>query len=112
MNQVILSFIRTPLLILALIGIFTPGVSAQISGSDQSRRVIGDGKGPKPKAPPSIFEEIEKEGVRIEFSAKATGEGGKGLVAGADTIVTFGIRDARPGRPLAGVRPLAGYQPS
>jgi YVTN family beta-propeller protein len=59
------------------------------------------------KAPATASGRFEKEGVRIDFTAKATEEGGRGLVEGADAVVTFSLSDARTGQPMAGVRPRA-----
>jgi len=79
---------------LLLLAACFPAASAQIGGPADTK--------PKPTASGSY----EKEGVRIDFSAKPR-EAGKGLVAGEEAVVTFRVTDARTGQPLAGVRPTA-----
>jgi YVTN family beta-propeller protein len=62
------------------------------------------------KAPSSIAQRFEKQGVRIDFSLKSTPDGnGKdaGLVAGANAVATFNVTDARTGQPLVGLHPNA-----
>lgn len=64
------------------------------------------GEGASKAAPASASGRFEKEGLRVDFTAKPR-EAGKGLVAGEDAVVTFSVTDARTGQPLAGVRPSA-----
>jgi YVTN family beta-propeller protein len=62
------------------------------------------------KAPSSISQRFEKQGVRIDFSLKSTPDGnGKdsGLIAGANALATFSVTDARTGQPLVGLHPNA-----
>ncbi|HEX8501289.1 MAG TPA: YncE family protein [Pyrinomonadaceae bacterium] len=78
---------------------------AQIGGpKDMKPKAAGEGA--KKAAPASASGRVEKEGVRVDFSAKPR-EAGRGLVAGEDAVVTFSVTDARTGQPLAGVRPSA-----
>ncbi|HEX6623868.1 MAG TPA: YncE family protein [Pyrinomonadaceae bacterium] len=82
--------------------------SAQIGGprDTQPKPATTPVAASKP-APTSAAGTFEKEGVRVAFSAKADEQGRRGLVAGADAVVTFSVTDARTGQPLAGVRPRA-----
>jgi len=61
-----------------------------------------------PAAPASVSQQFEKEGIVVDFSIKATpGEDGKqqGLVAGADAVVQFSLKDKRTGQPITGLHP-------
>jgi YVTN family beta-propeller protein len=95
------------ILILALAAI----VSAQIGGPQHTKRASNDGRNTTPvKAPASVSQRFEKEGVVINFSveAKPTEKGeSAGLVAGANAVATFRVTDARTGQPLSGLRPTA-----
>ncbi|HEX8706999.1 MAG TPA: YncE family protein [Pyrinomonadaceae bacterium] len=69
-----------------------------------------DRKTESAKAPASISQRFEKDGVVINFSLlpRPTEKGGVGrLVAGADAVATFRVEDARTGQPLAGLHPSA-----
>ncbi|HEX8844758.1 MAG TPA: FixH family protein [Pyrinomonadaceae bacterium] len=86
--------------------------SAQIGGPHNTKRVANDGrKTTTPaKAPASVSQRFEKEGIVINFSveAKPTEKGeSAGLVAGANAVATFSVTDARTGQPLTGLRPMA-----
>ncbi len=62
------------------------------------------------KAPASVSQEFEREGIRVAFSMKSLpDDGGKdaGLVAGANAEATFRVTDARTGQPVTGLRPGA-----
>ncbi len=85
----------------ALVMICVAAASAQIGGPKD----VKPGGAATAKAPASASGRFEKEGVRIDFSAKAAG--GNGLVTGEDAVVTFSLMDTRTGQPLAGVRPNA-----
>jgi YVTN family beta-propeller protein len=63
-----------------------------------------------PKAPSSLSQQYEKEGIQVEFSMKAIqGDGARdlGLAAGADALVLFRLTDKRTGQPLTGLHPNA-----
>lgn len=65
---------------------------------------------PEPKAPSSLSQQYEKEGIVVDFSMKAIqdGEGkGLGLAAGADAMVSFRLTDKRTGQPITGLHPNA-----
>ena len=65
---------------------------------------------PASKAPSSISQQYEKEGIVVEFSMKAIEEGGAkdlGLAAGADALVSFRLTDKRTGQPITGLHPNA-----
>ncbi|HXG91129.1 MAG TPA: cytochrome D1 domain-containing protein [Blastocatellia bacterium] len=65
---------------------------------------------PAPKAPDSISQKFEKEGIEVEFLMKAIdGEHGKdlGLAAGGDAMVSFRLTDKRTGQPVTGLHPNA-----
>jgi YVTN family beta-propeller protein len=86
--------------------------SAQIGGPADIKRGASDGRKPSasPKAPASVSQRFEKEGVAITFSveAKPTEKNEKAsLVAGANAVATFSVTDARTGQPLMGLRPTA-----
>ena len=62
------------------------------------------------KAPASVSQQFEQQGVKIDFSLQSTPDGnGKvpGLVAGSNALATFNITDARTGQPLVGLHPNA-----
>jgi YVTN family beta-propeller protein len=65
---------------------------------------------PATKAPSSLSQQYEKEGIQVEFSMKAIqGDGAKdlGLAAGADAQVSFRLTDKRTGQPITGLHPNA-----
>ena len=95
--------VRTCVLALALSGLCAAPAAAQIGGPKDTAAA----KSAPSKAPASAAGRFEKEGVRIDFSAKPADPGGKGLAAGEDAVVTFSVTDSRTGQPLAGVRPSA-----
>ena len=86
--------------------------SAQIGGpittrADAENKKVGSAK---TKAPASVTQRFEKEGIAVDFSITATpDEQGKsdGLVAGADAVATFRLTDVRTGQPLTGLHPNA-----
>src|SRR5215212_7092445 len=64
------------------------------AGKDKKDKPFYDVKSstPAPKAPSSLSQQYEKEGIQVEFSMKAIqGDGAKdlGLAAGADALVSF-----------------------
>ena len=65
--------------------------------------------GPKDIKPPNtVSQRFEKEGIIVDFSMKATaGADGKeqGLVAGADAVLQFSVKDKRTGQPITGLNP-------
>jgi YVTN family beta-propeller protein len=63
-----------------------------------------------PKAPTSISQQYEKEGIAVEFNITSiAGQDGKdpGVVAGADVTVSFRLTDKHTGQPIAGLHPNA-----
>jgi YVTN family beta-propeller protein len=86
--------------------------SAQIGGptttkADSANKKAGS---PSAKAPASVSERFEKEGIVVDFSITATpDEQGKtdGLVAGANAVATLRLTDVRTGQPLTGLHPNA-----
>lgn len=115
------AMLRAFLLVLMSISIAsaqTAGPKGQPNRSTQDRpfyttkRVAANEKaGPaSTKAPSSVSQPFEKEGVRVDFSIKSTpgaDEKDSGLVAGANATATLRISDARTGQPLTGLRPNA-----
>ena len=60
------------------------------------------------KAPATVSQRFEKEGIAVDFSITATpDEQGKsnGLVAGANAVATLRLTDVRTGQPLTGLHP-------
>jgi YVTN family beta-propeller protein len=87
---------------------------AQIGGPNTPRRPPANPsarvENSSAKAAPAVINRrYEKEGVAVEFTlATPPGEQGrKGLVAGADAVATFAVRDTRTGQPLTGLHPNA-----
>ena len=99
MNRVFHPNFRAFVLALGMVAACASAAVAQMVGP-QKPKTAGEG------AAKVASGRVEKEGVRIEFSAKPR-EAGKGLAAGAEAVVTFSVTDARTGQPLAGVRPSA-----
>ncbi|HVG21517.1 MAG TPA: cytochrome D1 domain-containing protein [Blastocatellia bacterium] len=65
---------------------------------------------PASKAPSSLSQQYEKEGILVDFSMKAIqAEGGNdlGLAAGADALVSFRLTDKRTGQAITGLHPSA-----
>lgn len=92
---------RTFALTLASAALCVSAASAQIGGPKDTKPAGAANA----KVPASASGRFEKEGVRIDFSAKTAG--GNGLMTGEDAVVTFSLMDTRTGQPLAGVRPNA-----
>jgi YVTN family beta-propeller protein len=97
---------------LMLLLVLTMSANAQIGGpADIKRGASATRKTATPtKAPASVSQRFEKEGMVINFSveAKPTEKGeSAGLVAGANAVATFRVTDARTGEPLSGLRPTA-----
>jgi YVTN family beta-propeller protein len=93
-------------LLTALVG------SAQIGGPNSGKADAANKKAGSAgvKAPASVTQRFEKEGIAIDFSLMATpDEQGKsnGLVAGADAVATLRLTDVRTGQPLTGLHPNA-----
>lgn len=92
---------------MALVAIAIVAAGSPYPVSVQGQQAVNASPNPAPKAALSFSDRFEKEGVRIDFSIKATSESGQGLVSGADAVVSFSLNDARSGQPLTGVRPTA-----
>ena len=83
--------------------------SAQIGGpkdiKGEAKEVKSEASAP---APNSVSQRFEKEGIVVDFSMKATADAAgkqQGLVAGADAVVEFSIKDKRTGQPITGLHP-------
>jgi YVTN family beta-propeller protein len=90
----------------------TPWVNAQIGGHNKKVSTNNKGESAKPKAPDSVSQRFEKEGIAVDFSVTASpDEHGKsnGLVAGANALATFRLTDVRTGQPLTGLHPNAWF---
>ncbi|MEO8435293.1 MAG: YncE family protein [Pyrinomonadaceae bacterium] len=91
-----------------LFGLLTSSLAAaQIGGPTKTG---SNNKNIKPKAPGSVSQRFEHEGIAVDFSVSATpGENGKsnGLVAGTDALATFRLSDVRTGQPVTGLHPNA-----
>ena len=104
MNRDLYPNVRAFARALCLFAACASAASAQIGGPQHTKPKAGAEAAPK--GPASAAGRVEKEGVRIDFSARPR-EAEKGLAAGAEAVVTFSVTDARTGQPLAGVRPSA-----
>lgn len=105
MNRVFHPDFRGFVRALVLVAVCASAAAAQVGGP-QHTKPKAEGEATHQAAPASAAGRAEKEGVRIDFSAKPR-EAGKGLAAGAEAVVTLSVTDARTGQPLAGVRPSA-----
>jgi YVTN family beta-propeller protein len=105
MNRDFYPNVRALLRALVLVAACVSAAGAQIGGPEDTKPKAA-GEGTAKAAPASASGRVEKEGIRIDFSARPR-EAGKGLLAGEDAVVTFSVSDARTGQPLAGVRPSA-----
>lgn len=84
--------------------------TAQIGGPTRKASLDNKNRSAKSKAPASVSQRFEKEGIAVDFSVTATrDEHGKsnGLVDGANALATFRLTDARTGQPLTGLHPNA-----
>ena len=80
------------------------------AGRAQQDKPFYNVKSAAPKAPDSVSQKYEKEGILVEFSMKAIEGGdakGLGLAAGADAMVSFRLTDKRTGQPVTGLHPNA-----
>jgi YVTN family beta-propeller protein len=101
------SYRKIALTILSLI-VAASATSAQIGGPKDMKPAAAKEAGSK--APDSYSSKFEKEGIDVEFKIEALkDEAGRstGLVAGADAIVSFRVRDKRTGEPVIGLHPNA-----
>jgi YVTN family beta-propeller protein len=96
--------------------LLAPTASAQVGGPKDMKpraaagKTAAAGEKASKKAPGSVSQEFEHEGVRIGFAVRSLpDEEGRdsGLVAGANAEATFSVKDARTGQPLTGLRPNA-----
>jgi YVTN family beta-propeller protein len=103
------------MILLAAIAILLAAATAGAqtdAGKDKKDQPFYDVKSSAPasKAPSSLSEQYEKEGILVEFSMKAIqGDGVKdlGLAAGADALVSFRLTDKRTGQAITGLHPNA-----
>lgn len=80
---------------------------AQIGGP-RSTTAADAKKESKVKAPASIEQHFEKQGIAVDFQLTATSDAkgqNPGLVAGGDATVTFRLSDARTNSPITGLHP-------
>ena len=88
----------------------TWSAQAQIGGPKGRVKPASEKKAEAARAPVSVSQRFEKEGVVVNFSTQSRPtEKGKmeGLVAGTDAVVTFHVQDARTGQPITGLHPNA-----
>lgn len=94
-----------------LVWLLTAAIAtAQIGGPTRKASTDNKEKSAKSKAPASVSQRFEKEGIAVDFSVTATpDEQGKsnGLVNGANALATFRLTDVRTGQPLTGLHPNA-----
>jgi YVTN family beta-propeller protein len=90
------------------------GARGQVVGPQQVKprpaRALKAEAAPGAKAPVSVSQRFEKDGVVVNFSVQSRpNEKGKmdGLVAGADAVVAFRVSDARTNQPVTGLHPNA-----
>ncbi len=98
----LISFIASAILSLTLAFGAASTTTAQVGGPKDIKR-----EAPAP-APNSVSQRFEREGIVVDFSIKAAaGAEGKqqGLVAGADAVVEFNVKDKRTGQPITGLHP-------
>lgn len=79
---------------------------AQVAGPAASKKTDAS------KAPASVKQRVEKEGIAVDFSLEtspASGERAAALVAGADAVATFRVTDARTGQPITNLHPNAWF---
>lgn len=86
-------------------------ISAQIGGPSQSRQNPNpNSPSPATKAPLSVSQRFEKEGIVVNFTLQSQPDekgNNHGLRAGADALATFSLSDSRTGQPLTGLHPSA-----
>lgn len=101
------------LLGVALLLIMKVTAAAQVVGPQPTVRRTADkttSAATGPKAPALVSQQFEKDGIAVNFSVQSSpNEKGRqeGLVAGADAVVTFSVKDARTNQPLTGLHPNA-----
>jgi YVTN family beta-propeller protein len=81
---------------------------AQIGGPHNTTRTTDAKKKSAAKAPASVSQRFEKQGIAVDFQVKATPDAkghNPGLVAGSDATVTFSLSDVRTGTPITGLHP-------
>ena len=105
----LISFTSSVVLSFTLIFGASSAATAQIGGPKDMKREAKEVKGEAPApAPNAVSHRFEKEGVVVDFSMKATaGADGKpqGLVAGADAVLEFSVKDKQTGQPITGLHP-------
>jgi YVTN family beta-propeller protein len=93
-------------LALASLLLMAGAAQAQIGGPHNTTRAKAERK--KPKAPETVTQRFEKQGIAVDFQVKAMPDAkgqNQGLVAGGDATVTFRLSDARTGSPVTGLHP-------
>lgn len=83
---------------------------AQIGGpnSNSATQTPDAKKESKAKAPASVTQHFEKQGIAVDFQVTSTPEAkgqNPGLVAGSDATITFRLSDARTNSPVTGLHP-------
>ncbi len=90
----------------------TAGAQTDAGKDKRDRPFFSDVKSSTPitKAPSSLSQQYEKEGILVVFSMNAI-QGDRpndlGLAAGADAMVSFRLTDKRTGQPVTGLHPNA-----
>ncbi|MDT5062447.1 MAG: hypothetical protein QOH63_2906 [Acidobacteriota bacterium] len=81
---------------------------AQIGGPRSTTQASNAKKESKAKAPASVSQHFEKQGIAVDFQITATPDAkglNAGLVTGSDATITFRLSDARTGSPVTGLHP-------
>jgi YVTN family beta-propeller protein len=84
--------------------------TAQIGGPAKKASTNNKAGSVKPKAAAPASQRFEKEGIAIDFSVTPTPDdqgNSNGLVAGANAVATFRLKDVRTGQPITGLHPNA-----
>ncbi|HJQ70433.1 MAG TPA: YncE family protein [Blastocatellia bacterium] len=100
----------TSAIVLSFILLFgsASAASAQIGGPKDIKSKEVKSEAAAAPAPSTVTQRYEKEGIVVDFSMKATaGPDGKqqGLVAGADAVLQFSVKDKHTGQPITGLHP-------
>jgi YVTN family beta-propeller protein len=95
-----------------LLAAATAGAQTDAGKDKRDRPFYTEAKPSTPisKAPSSLSEQYEKEGILVEFSMKAIQNDAMkdlGLAAGADAMVSFRLTDKRTGQAVTGLHPNA-----
>jgi YVTN family beta-propeller protein len=95
----------TSCLMMTALLMMSGATEAQIGGPNSTTAAR---KSAAAKAPASVSQRYEKQGIAVDFDVTATPDAkgnSAGLVAGSDATVTFRLSDARTGSPVSGLHP-------